>query len=474
MLARGRVWKTHVESGPRPDQIAVAFGVDPSRDLAWTWRTDPTFRTTRLRLARARLADGGPAPAEPPRTIEGDSDLVATPDLLNDPLIRRHRAVASDLAPDTAYVYSLGDGTPGGWTSWERVRTGPAIPRSFRFLYLGDPQCGLETWGELLSEAHRRHPESAFLLIAGDLVDRGNERTNWDHFFLRAAGVFESLPMMPCAGNHEYLDQGPRLYRAFFDLPKNGPEGIVPDLVYSFEYGNTFVAVLDSTQAVFDPESARAQAEWLDARLARTHATWKLVMFHHPVYASHPTRETPVLQAAWVPIFDKHGVDLVLQGHDHAYSRTYPMRSGERVTSPEQGTTYVISVSGTKYCDRRPRAETEVGFTNLSTYQTIDIQVPENRLVYRTWDIEGREVDHLTIEKPDPTARPAGGPDNLLSGRRSRERRQDSLAPYGPRSGKGLAEAGPVAENAGQVGGIRRIGTVELSRGTFPSRGLPR
>ena len=68
-------------------------------------------------------------------------------------------------------------------------------------------------------------PDAAFLLIAGDLVDRGNERTNWDHFFLRAAGVFERLPLMPCVGNHEYLDQGPRLYRAFFDLPRNGPAG---------------------------------------------------------------------------------------------------------------------------------------------------------------------------------------------------------------------------------------------------------
>ena len=131
---------------------------------------------------------------------------------------------------------------------------------------------------------------------------------------------------MPCVGNHEYLDRGPWLYRSIFALPANGPAGVAPDLVYSFEVGDAFIAVLDSTLAVTDPAQARLQADWLDDRLARTRRAWKLVMFHHPVYASHASRESPALRDAWVPVFDRHHVDLVLQGHDHAYLRTYPMR----------------------------------------------------------------------------------------------------------------------------------------------------
>src|SRR5262249_33445869 len=152
-----------------------------------------------------------------------------------------------------------------------------------------------------------------------DLVDRGNERTNWDHFFLRAAGVFERLPLLPCVGNHEYLDQGPRLYRATFALPANGPAGIEADIVYSLQYCSVFIAVLDSTLALVNCMLARRQAEWLDDALGRTSSPWKLVMFHHPVYASHPTRESPALRDTWVPVIEKHGVALVLQGHDHAY-----------------------------------------------------------------------------------------------------------------------------------------------------------
>jgi hypothetical protein len=400
VLARGRVWKTHVVSGPTPDQVAVAFGRDPARTLVWTWRTEPGVPATALRLAPAAPDGRGPAEGAAVRVVRGDSQLVESPNLLNDPVIRRHRATAAGLEPDTLYAYALGDGTPEGWTAWKTVRTGPLRPRRFQFLYMGDAQCGLEDWGKLLKAAHARHPGAGFLLLAGDLVDRGNERTNWDHFFLRAAGVLETLPLMPAAGNHEYLDQGPRLYSSFFALPDNGPAGIDPGLVYAFEYGNAFIAVLDSTLAVSNLRLARLQAEWLDAELARTRATWKLVMFHHPVYASHTTREYPALAEAWVPVFDRHRVDLVLQGHDHAYLRTYPMRGNRPAGSGGSGTIYVVSVSGTKFCEQDPRDYTEVGLTNLATYQTIDIAVPENVLVFRAWDGAGNEVDRFTLEKP--------------------------------------------------------------------------
>jgi 3',5'-cyclic AMP phosphodiesterase CpdA len=265
---------------------------------------------------------------------------------------------------------------------------------------MGDAQTGLEDWGRRLMTAYRRHPGIEFVLLAGDLVDRGNERTNWDHFFLRSAEVFQRTPLMPCVGNHEYLDQGPRLYRAFFALPGNGPPGVEPGLVYHFESGNAFFAVLDSTLAVSDSRQAIRQAEWLDRALAQTHAQWKFVMFHHPVYASHPHRESPGLRECWVPIFDKHKVDMVLQGHDHAYLRTYPMRSSRPVTSPGEGTVYIVSVAGDKFYEQASRDYIEVGFTGTSTYQTIELDDIENRLTYRAWNDAGEVVDQLVITKP--------------------------------------------------------------------------
>src|SRR5262249_51584123 len=181
------------------------------------------------------------------RLVEGDSSGIEVPNVLNDPVVRRHRVVVGGLEPDRVYWYSLGDGTPRGWGPWKTVKSAPERGRPLRFLYLGDAQTGFERWGKLLEGAVRRHPGMDFLVLAGDIVDRGNERTNWDHFFLRAAPVLDRLPVMPCAGNHEYLDVGPRLYRAFFELPRNGPRGIDPELAYSFEAGDACFAVMDST-----------------------------------------------------------------------------------------------------------------------------------------------------------------------------------------------------------------------------------
>jgi hypothetical protein len=407
LLATGRVWKTHVIAGSRPDQVTVAFGSDPARELLWTWRTSVDVAATAIRVAPTVAGVTTETPfngSEPAigtiRVVQGESNLVESPNLLNDPVIRRHRVRVDNLAPDTVYRYSLGDGTAAGWGPWQRIKTGPDASRGARFLYLGDAQTGLKGWGRLLKAAYGRHPNVDFILLAGDLVDRGNERTNWDHFFLRATGVFDHVPLMPCVGNHEYLDMGPRLYRAFFELPQNGPQGIDSDLVYHFECGDACFAVLDSTQAVYDPGLAQRQADWLDATLSRTKATWKFLMFHHPVYPSHPSRDTPALRAHWVPIIDKHHVDLVLQGHDHAYLRTYPLRGHRRVEEPATGTTYVIAVSGNKFVDQPHRDYIEVGFTGVATYQTIDIDAQAKRLTYRAWTEDGKIVDEFELAKP--------------------------------------------------------------------------
>ena len=407
LVAAGRVWKTHVVSGAIPDQVTIAFGGDPARELVWTWRTSVDSPSTAVWVARlpngvtARPAAGLAATAQgaPGRIIRGESRTVDMPNLLNDPIIRRHRAKVDGLEPDTVYQYALGDGTPRGWGPWQTVKTAPEPGRSTKFLYLGDAQTGLERWGRLLAAAHRRHPDIDFLVLAGDLVDRGNERTNWDHFFLRAAGVFDRVPLMPCVGNHEYLDCGPRLYRAFFALPENGPPGVDSNLVYRFECGDACFVVLDSTMAVCNEAQARRQAAWLDESLRSSTATWKFVLFHHPVYPSHPWRDTPALRAIWVPIFDKHHVDVVLQGHDHAYLRTYPMHAHHRVATPEQGSVYVIAVSGDKFVDQARRDYIAVGLSGVSTYQTIEIDAPSARLTYRAWTEDARMIDEMIIAK---------------------------------------------------------------------------
>jgi hypothetical protein len=404
LLARGRVWKTRVPSGESADQVTISYGSDPGHELVWSWRTAPGFDRTSLRIVPARFEAGENDTRLDPdltgmRLVEGDSTLVRSPNLLNDPVIRRHVVIVGDLSPDTTYLYSLKAGKDV-WSPWRTAKTGKSSTGRLEFLYMGDAQTGLQDWGRRLFTAFRRHPGIEFLMLAGDLVDRGNERTNWDHLFLRAEEIFERIPVMPCVGNHEYLDMGPRLYQSFFALPQNGPAGVAAGLVYHFEVGSAFIAVLDSTLAVSDDREARRQAVWLDEALHHTRAEWKLVMFHHPVYPSHPWRDAPALREHWVPVFDKYRVDLVLQGHDHAYLRTYPMRGHRRTSTGEPGTVYVVSVAGDKFCDQAQRDYIEVGFTDTSTYQTIEIDDRTHRLTYRAWTDSGDVADRFVLTHP--------------------------------------------------------------------------
>jgi hypothetical protein len=255
---------------------------------------------------------------------------------------------------------------------------------------MGDAQNGLERWGSLIQGAFLRRPDCAFYIMAGDLVNRGTERDDWDTFFENAEGVFDRRQLVPALGNHEYQNNDPGLYLEHFALPDSSPVG---EKAYAFNYSNALFVVLDSNIPV------ATQTAWLEEQLAGATATWKFVVYHHPAYSSSPRRNNPGVRREWGALFDKYHVDVALQGHDHAYLRTYPMKGEQRVDSPAEGTIYIVSVSGTKFYDQGEFDYTEFGMTNVSTYQTLDIRISGDRLVYRSYDTEGDLRDEFVIEK---------------------------------------------------------------------------
>ena len=308
-------------------------------------------------------------------------------------MIHRHTAVLRGLSSGTTYVYSVGDGSEAGWTEPAEFSTAPASAQPFSFIYLGDAQNSLDRWGTLVHNAFRSHPEAAFYLMAGDLVNRGADRDDWDSLFHNADGIYDRRALVPAIGNHECQRGKPELYLKQFALPRNGPKSIESERAYSFEYGKALFVILDAN---LDPVT---QTAWLEQKLSQTQAAWKFVMFHQPAYSSGGNRDNLEVRAAWTPLFDKYHVDMVLQGHDHAYLRTYPLRAGERVPSPREGTVYVISVSGTKSYAQAKHDYTEFGMTNVPTFQVLGLQTNPNRLQYRAYDADAKLRDELVIEK---------------------------------------------------------------------------
>ena len=382
---------TQYPASERPDQIVLTWSEDPRTSQAIQWRTSTQVRHGYVRY-QVKPGDNFASPRKPARATATTTKLETLP-LLNDPVIHRHTAVLRGLAPGTTYVYSVGDGSDAGWTEPAEFTTAPASAQPFSFMYLGDAQNGLDRWGVLVHNAFRSHPEAAFYLMAGDLVNHGAERDDWDSLFHNAEGIYDRRTLVPSIGNHECQGRRPKLYLKQFALPKNGPKGIEPKRDYSFEYGNALFVILDANLA---PTS---QTAWLEQKLSQTHAAWKFVMYHQPAYSSGGNRDNVEVRAAWTPLFDKYHVDMVLQGHDHAYLRTYPLRAGQRMPSPREGTVYVISVSGTKSYAQAKHDYTEVGITNVPTFQVLDIQTNPNRLQYRAYDADTKLRDELVIEK---------------------------------------------------------------------------
>jgi hypothetical protein len=318
---------------------------------------------------------------------------LSSPSTVNNPTVNRHTVELTGLKPGTAYVYRVGTGDGRTWSEPREFTTAPPGPAPFSFMYLGDAQNGLDTWGRLLRGAFKARPDAAFYLLAGDLVNRGNERDDWDDFFENAQGVFERRTLVPVIGNHECQGGLPTMYLDQFTLPRNGPPGVTVERAYAFEYGHALFVILDSN---LPPES---QAAWLEETLARSRARWKFVAYHHPAYSSAPNRDNRAVREVWVPIFDRYGVDLALQGHDHAYLRTHPLRGGQPVTNAAEGTTYIVSVSGTKMYDQAKRPETVVGFTKVATWQVLDLELDGDRLTYRAYDAAGQLRDQFVIQK---------------------------------------------------------------------------
>lgn len=420
---------TSYPSSPAPDQIVMTLGDDPATSAVIQWRTADTESAGKVVFQEAdqftgfgagddflSAASEGPVVIDSPREeILSEYDHIddypgglmdLRPEPGNDPTVNRHIVTLEHLKPATTYLYAVGNGEDGGWSAPRTFTTDPADPRAFTFLYMGDVQHGFEEWEPLVQRAYRYTPNARFVVMTGDMVNRGQQRHEWDAFFHASEGVYSEQALVPVLGNHEYDGRDPQLYLEQFKLPENGPVDM-KERLYSFRYGDAFFAIVDGS--LKGEAELAAQAAWLDEQLAGADTTWKIVAIHQPVYGSRPTQDEPELRDAFLPVLDRHGVDLMLQGHTHAYLRTQPMKGGEVVPEGE-GTVYLVANSGTKFYEvggfqEKYGVEPAVMIADLATYQAIDIDGGELR--YRAYDMNGGEVDAFEIEKTPLD----GGPD---------------------------------------------------------------
>lgn len=280
------------------------------------------------------------------------------------------------LEPSTVYCYSLADET-GALTEPTGFRTAPAPDDNapVRFLAFGDSGGGGADQYALMEQMFTVPYD--LMLHTGDIAySDGTIGQYEDNVFGVYQGLFRSIPFFPASGNHDYRTLSGAPFRDVFNLPGDNGEKW-----YSFDWGRVHFASLD-TEADY-----AKQAAWLDKDLEGSKAPWKIVYMHRPPYSSGKHGSDTKLQKLLSPILVKHGVQLVLAGHDHNYERI----------KPQEGVHYIVTGGGgvgTRSVGSSP-------FTELSedVIHFVQGEVFEDRMVLHAIDATGREFDSVEIRR---------------------------------------------------------------------------
>jgi hypothetical protein len=190
-----------------------------------------------------------------------------------------------------------------------------------------------------------------FAIEGGDTVwDGANLKAigkYWPDFFGIEGNLTKSKIVMHTLGGHDVQGGTYYYWNDFYTDAYPNTNSSIPGnngRVYSFDYGNAHFVCLSSYQV-----NLVQQKNWLIADLTaaktRPNIKWIFTFMHAPMYTNsgHSNREDEI--AAWGPVFDEYGVDIVFASHNHLYERSYPIKAG--VVVPEgQRTLYITNGMG--------------------------------------------------------------------------------------------------------------------------------
>jgi 3',5'-cyclic AMP phosphodiesterase CpdA len=251
---------------------------------------------------------------------------------------------------------------------------------SLRFLAIADSGSGnanQRAVGAQMAERNRRRPVDLVLMGGDNIYPDGNlldvERTFQQPYreLLQARVPFHAV-----LGNHDIRtgNGDPQLrYRPF------GMAG----RWYALRRGPVEFFLIDTNV------NARWQHQmpWLKQALAASSAPWKIMVGHHPLYSSGLYGDDPVGIARLTPLFERHGVQLYINGHDHNYERTQAIR----------GTTF-LTVGGAGAW-LRPVVANARSAKAVSTYSFAELSVKGEAVTIEAWDSRGGLIDRAVLPR---------------------------------------------------------------------------
>lgn len=432
----------------QPERIVLTPPQDPSTSQSFTWRTGGDIAEGAIHIRAVGTT--------PWRVEEARANEV----LLSAGIpTRTHSVTVDGLTAATEYEYYVG--TDGFESETYRFTTAGAPGDDFTFIYFGDAQNELTAkWTPVVKAAYDRFPDAIGTVNAGDLINRSSNDSEWTEWFGAMDGYSQTTNVIAAPGNHEYSgDAFLKNWKSNFEYPANGPlwdgtSGASQAQLQEAAYREHMQTALDETAYYTDYQGVRfislnatinsnlitpadlppcligcpnpaelwldMQGEWLDDILKDNPNKWSAVVFHQPVFSTAEGRDEVDIRNAWLPVFQRNDIDLVLMGHDHTYARGYVNEDATATPGVTTGPVYAVSVSGPKYYEQQPADDnvwTQNGATQVvraghtSTFQ--GIRVTDNQLFYEAvvaakWDDQsttdvpvGGVLDSFTITKYD-------------------------------------------------------------------------
>jgi len=298
-----------------PEGIRSGTNADNATSKTITWLSIPSALPAKMRLAKQ--ADGEGAFVE----YTGVTQSLNYPASTN--VAKGNKVIVTGLEPGTTYIYKVGDGT--NWSPTRTFTTTKATDK-FSFATFGDHQLtSAGDLGMLLAAGNTLgaiEPKPFFLLNVGDNPDTDDNYGHLQQYnsLMDQRPGMANINLVATYGNHEYMG-GPNNIKFL-----NGAQSAAASPSYNVNrvgtgssysiYGNLIAFALDWEGG---GNSQTEQAKWIDEVLtAHPDITWKIVTLHYPIW---PSASTPGSQAAFDPIFEKHGVNIVFCGHGHTYRR---------------------------------------------------------------------------------------------------------------------------------------------------------
>lgn len=274
----------------------------------------------------------------------GEKAFAATSNIANDGQYSC-KATVTDLQPDTTYYYQLSNGDNKSEV-YSFVTGGE---KEFSFAFVGDPQIGAGNtasdtikWEETLNQINENEifADISFMLSAGDQVNTASDESQYDGYLDHS--FLSGLPVATAIGNH---DSGSNAYRQHFNVANESENYGVTNAGgdYYFVYNNTLFMVLNSNaQSQNDVNGHKAFMEAAIEATKDESIQWKVVAFHHTLFtvASHAHDDyidnPNGFKAMLIPVLKDLDIDVVLQGHDHVYCRTYMLDGTTPVTESDK------------------------------------------------------------------------------------------------------------------------------------------